>query len=250
MARDALRKLGVDRTLTVLEIGCGVGVVGLPLARSARRYVGIDIAETALSVFRSRLSGAGLDARATLQSLDFVAATSTTVASLGQFDRVIAYAVLHYVANEKEGRMFMERALAALRPGGRVLLGNLPLAELQKEPESATGPSRGRVGRVAVAFVGALRPGRANAVGVVLTRRARLTTLLLTHSLLLLRPVIPGARAAPRSLPSGTTLDLSRNMIEKWLVHARIDVHWEWLAPGLATPLATGRADLLIMRDA
>jgi SAM-dependent methyltransferase len=251
MARDASRKLRVDRKSRVLEIGCGVGAVGLPIARRASTYVGIDIADRALDVFRERLAAAGLgDGRASLRSVDFAAAPNQTVESLGRFDRVIAYAVLHYIATEAEGRTFVARALAALEPGGRALLGNLPLVDLQDELESGTGPSRGHVGRLVAAFAAALRPARPNAVGVVATRRARVANLLFTRALVWLRPVISGAQMAPRSLPPGTTLELSKDLVEGWLGHAAVPTHWEWLAPGAGTPLAVGRADLLVIRDA
>src|SRR5947208_1439618 len=57
IVRDVLRKLDPSEEARVLDIGCGVRVVGLPLARRARRFASIDIAEAALSVLRGRLGG-------------------------------------------------------------------------------------------------------------------------------------------------------------------------------------------------
>jgi 2-polyprenyl-3-methyl-5-hydroxy-6-metoxy-1,4-benzoquinol methylase len=250
MARDAARKLRVDGKTSVLEIGCGVGVLGLPLARRAPRYVGIDIAEKALAVFRERLAAAGLgEARVSLRSLDFVNAPNVTVESLGRFDRVIAYAVLHYVATESEGRTFVARALSALEPGGRALFGNLPLADLQDDLQSAASSPPGRVGRVAEAVTAAIGAARPNALGGVATRRARVANRLVKGALSWLRPVFSGAETAPRSLPAGTTLELSKDLLEQWLDHAAVAIRWEWLPPGPGTPLAGGRADLLVVRD-
>src|SRR3954452_10343629 len=74
LVRDVLRKLDVGAESSVLEIGCGVGVIGVPIARKVRRYVGVDLAEVALGVLATQLADAGLDHRAELHTVDFVAA--------------------------------------------------------------------------------------------------------------------------------------------------------------------------------
>jgi 2-polyprenyl-3-methyl-5-hydroxy-6-metoxy-1,4-benzoquinol methylase len=250
MVRDVLRKLDVDENASVLEVGCGVGVLGLPLARRVRRYVGIDIAETALAVFGKRLASAGLDDRASLRPLDFAAAPAATGESLGRFDRVLVYAVLHYVATEMEGQTFVAQAIAALEPGGKALFGNLPLADLAGDLEPQTARRQGSLRRAGTALRAALAQGTPNAVGIVQTRRARLVDLVFGRSRLLLRPVFSGARTAPSSLPSGSTVDLSKYLVEDWLEKAPIAVQYRWLPPGVATPLAHGRADLLVIRAA
>jgi len=250
IGRDALRKLDVDRNTSVLEVGCGVGALGLPVARRASRYVGIDIAETALAVFARRLAEAGLgERRASLRALDFVAAPAETIESLGQFDRVLAYAVLHYVGSESEGQAFVVRAIAALKPGGKALFGNLPLFELAAEAQPHAALPAGSLRRIAAIVRGTLDRGTPNAVGVVQSRRARLANLGFGRARLWLRPVVKGARTAPTSLPSGATLQLSSQVIERWLDEAPIPVRYRWLPPGAATPLATGRADLLVTRE-
>lgn len=226
-ARDVMRKLDVHRETSVLEIGCGVGVIGLPIARRVRRYVGVDLAEAALDVFRRRLAAAGLEGSASLVGLDFAADTADVVEPLGRFDRVLAYAVLHYVASDAAGRSFIARAIGALEPGGRALFGNLPLADLATQP----------------------RRGTPNALGFVESRQARVANRVVGGSRLLLRPLDRGARTPPRSVPPGSVAQLSRALIEGWLEQAPVPVRWQWLAPGAATPLSHGRADLLVIRD-
>jgi len=250
IGKDVLRKLDVDRDSSVLEIGCGVGVVGLPLARRARRYLGIDIAETALGVFEKRLAVARLDdGRASVRVLDFVAAPAAAVEWLGQFDRVLAYAVLHYVGTETEGAAFVARAIAALKPGGKALFGNLPLSELASELRPPAALPTGSLRRSVTVLRDALGHGRPNAVGVVQTRRARLADLIFGRARVWLQRFFSGARTAPASLPSGSTMELSRQVVEEWLAKASIAVDYRWLSPGAATPLAHGRADLLVIRD-
>ena len=41
------------------------------------------------------------------------------------FDKIFIYSVLHYLGNKIEVLNFIERALAILKPGGRMLLGDI-----------------------------------------------------------------------------------------------------------------------------
>jgi 2-polyprenyl-3-methyl-5-hydroxy-6-metoxy-1,4-benzoquinol methylase len=248
--RDVSRKLGVDRGTSVLEIGCGVGVIGLPVARRASRYVGVDMAEAALDVFRRRLAHARLPQSCTgLCALDFVAAPDETICSLGQFDRVLAYSVLHYVGSDAAGRRFVARALAALEPGGRALFGNLPLSDIARELESTPASRRGSFRKAAAMLAGALTRGTPNAVGMVESRRIRLANLVFGGVRSALGPLMPGARFAPRSVPPGSVVDLTTPLVEAWVHEAPVPVRWHWLTPAAMTPLSRGRADLLVIRD-
>jgi SAM-dependent methyltransferase len=117
MVEDVLEKLRPDG-VSVLELGCGTGVLGVPVARRASRYVGVDVSSEAVAVLRERLPDAVIRcADATMHPLD----------ELGKFDRVLVYATLHYVTSAAEGECLVRNALASLAPGGRAFFGNLPL---------------------------------------------------------------------------------------------------------------------------
>ena len=118
--------------MSVLDIGCGTGVLGLPVAERATRYVGVDLSSKALSVLHARLPGS------VLLNADV---TKDDLSTLGTFDRVLVYAALHYVASEAEGELFVRTALERLAPGGRALFGNLPMpdADLPHTPWQRLG---------------------------------------------------------------------------------------------------------------
>ncbi|MGH2866932.1 MAG: class I SAM-dependent methyltransferase [Solirubrobacteraceae bacterium] len=126
MVADVIAKLRPDGK-SVVELGCGTGVLAVPISQRASMFTGIDMAGEAIEVLRGRLPNARL------QCADL---TRDDVSYLGTFDRVLVYAALHYVTTEAEGERFVQSALALLKPAGLALIGNLPLpsSELPHSP--------------------------------------------------------------------------------------------------------------------
>nr|WP_160000408.1 methyltransferase domain-containing protein [Roseomonas sp. 18066] len=105
---DLLREAGVpaDRSLDVLDLGCGTGLSGRALAPFARRLEGLDLSPRMLDAARA---AGGYDALHEADLLDFLPAHPAG------FDLVAAADVLNYLGA-------LDGALAAiagaLRPGG------------------------------------------------------------------------------------------------------------------------------------
>lgn len=202
MVDDVVRKLRPDG-MTVIELGCGTGVLAVPIARRAVAYTGIDVSSEAVAVLRERLPAADV------RCLDV---TRDDLGSLGTFDRVLVYAVLHYVTSEDEGELFVRKALDLLRPGGVALFGNLPLP-----PGDLPHTQMQRL--AGVAWSGARRLSR------------------------------PRSRPPVNVLPAGHCLPLTRPLIEGWLREVP-GVASTWLAPRLGTPMRRTRADLVVTKEA
>jgi SAM-dependent methyltransferase len=156
MVEDVIEKLRPDGA-SVLELGCGTGVLGVPIALRASRYVGVDVSPEAVAVLSDRLPNALIRcADVTVHPLD----------DLGRFDRVLVYATLHYVTNPAQGERFVRNALALLAPGGQALFGNVPIPN-KDLPHSPSRRVAGLVwsgwrrlkGRPRRASVGGLPPG-------------------------------------------------------------------------------------------
>ncbi len=143
MVGDVIAKLKPDG-VSVVELGSGTGVLGMPIARRAARYAGVDISPQAVEVLRERLPNA------VVRCADV---TRDDLRDLGSFDRVLVYATLHYVTDEAEGERFVRGALGLLAPGGRALFGNLPLPA-EDLPHSRLQRALGR------AWTGSRRVGR------------------------------------------------------------------------------------------
>ncbi|NML86973.1 trans-aconitate 2-methyltransferase [Polaromonas sp.] len=115
---DVTKKLVLDCDDTLLEIGCGPGNLLLPLSYQVAGSAGIDN-HAALARLTARC---GPSMQIETYPGDFL-----TMALPGiPFSKILVYSVLQYVENQSSAIQFLQRALSLLRPGGRLLLGDLP----------------------------------------------------------------------------------------------------------------------------
>jgi len=210
MVADVVDKLEVTSSVDVVEIGCGTGVLAVPLAGAARSFVGVDFSAEALDALRQKLHREGLVERTELVELDVLHAPADAVRALGSFDRVLVYATLHYVSDDAELERFLDRAVGLLGPAGIALFGSLPIADAPVARRRLAG-SAYRIWR---------------RVGQRVRRRS--------------------ARPSP-ALPPGTTVELTVAKVERWLA-GRPDLQATWLAPRVGTPMFSRRADLVVRR--
>ncbi|MBB5627516.1 amino acid adenylation domain-containing protein [Sphaerisporangium krabiense] len=149
----------VDRVLAlrprrVLEIGCGTGMLLARIAPHTERYWGTDISEAVLDYTRAGILPAlpgGVDARLFQREAgDFAGLDAEP------FDVVIVNSVAQYFPHAGYLREVIGEALARLRPGGAVFLGDLRNLSMldafhlevelaRAEPGLTLGRLRGRV---------------------------------------------------------------------------------------------------------
>ena len=102
--------------LSLLDIGCGGGLICEPMARLGATVTGIDAAERNISV-------ADLHARRQELTIDYRAATAETLARSGlRFDIVLALEIVEHVADVD---LFLEACGQLVRPGGLIFLSTL-----------------------------------------------------------------------------------------------------------------------------
>ncbi len=151
---DVLAKLEIGPEHDVLDIGCGVGQLLIPLSFVARRVTGIDN-PPALEHIKSivaRDNIALLPGPFPLRRPDHA------------FDRIVVYSVIQYMPDMKHARAFLSAALESLAPGGRMLIGDLPNRDLKARfMVSRTGAEFDRQWRAAQGAAGAAAPGHARA---------------------------------------------------------------------------------------
>jgi len=118
-ARRFGRNAGETRPLqglSVLDVGCGGGVLSEPLARLGARVTGLDPAPANLAVARAHAEGAGL-------AVDYRPDTIEAVAGGGErFDVVLAMEVVEHVPDMPA---FVAACAAAVAPGGLLFLATL-----------------------------------------------------------------------------------------------------------------------------
>jgi 2-polyprenyl-6-hydroxyphenyl methylase / 3-demethylubiquinone-9 3-methyltransferase len=108
--------LQVLQGISVLDIGCGGGLVAEPLARIGARVTGIDPAPDTIAAAAAHAAGQGL-------SIDYRAARAETLRDAGEtFDAVLCLEVVEHVPDV---RAFLAVAAALVRPGGALILSTL-----------------------------------------------------------------------------------------------------------------------------
>ena len=102
--------------LSILDVGCGGGLVCEPMARLGGAVTGIDADGEALDVARTHAAEGGL-------AIDYIATTSDALAAQGrQFDLVLALEIVEHVA---DADAFASSLRALVKPGGLLIVSTL-----------------------------------------------------------------------------------------------------------------------------
>src|SRR6476661_1317405 len=113
--RDA-KQAGSLAGLSVLDIGCGGGLVCEPLARLGASVTGIDPAAENITAAKAHASAAGL-------SIDYQVATAEELAVRGQsYDAVLLLEVVEHVPDVPA---FIKTVAPLVKPGGVIILSTL-----------------------------------------------------------------------------------------------------------------------------
>ncbi|HEX3525994.1 MAG TPA: amino acid adenylation domain-containing protein, partial [Thermoanaerobaculia bacterium] len=127
---DTVGRIAALAPQRVLEIGCGTGMILFRMAPGCELYTGLDVSGRALRYIENQLGRVGLDdgrvqlLRAPAHQLDGLADDS--------FDTVVVNSVAQYFPSADYLADVVSRAVAVVRPGGAIFLGdlrNLPLLE-------------------------------------------------------------------------------------------------------------------------
>lgn len=102
--------------LTLLDIGCGGGLVAEPMARLGHRVVGIDASEKNIAVASLHAEQSGL-------SIDYRCTTAEDLLKTEQsFDVVLALEIVEHVADVD---LFLHSVTGLLKPGGLLIMSTL-----------------------------------------------------------------------------------------------------------------------------
>lgn len=113
--RDPKRMRALEG-LSLVDIGCGGGVLSEPLSRLGAQVTGLDPAPTNIAVASAHAEAGGL-------SIDYRQETIEAVVAAGtRFDIVLAMEVVEHVADVEA---FVTACCAAVKPGGLLVMATL-----------------------------------------------------------------------------------------------------------------------------
>jgi ubiquinone/menaquinone biosynthesis C-methylase UbiE len=110
-------KLGINKNLYILDLGCGDGTTAIPEARLGARVLGVDIASNVVEAGNARTKAEGLT-NCTFQEGD---ATDLHELKDGSFDLVVSIFGAMFAPKPFDVAKEMVRVT---RPGGRITMGN------------------------------------------------------------------------------------------------------------------------------
>lgn len=121
---DVLKKLDINNEDNLIEIGCGTGNLLIPLSYFVAEASGLDNSGV-IGRLKSRIGGAS---KISLYEGDFMTASLPSKT----YSKVLVYSVIHYLEDEPAVIAFIDKALQLLKPGGRLLVGDVPNLDKKK----------------------------------------------------------------------------------------------------------------------
>jgi len=118
----------------ILEVGCGCGVIMRYLFPNFRHFVGVDLSYEVVDI-----------ARRALPDVTFHVASAVDLPlDDGSFDKCFCYQSLHYFDEFEIARRAILEMGRILRKGGRILIGQIPNAELEADYQVIRGDRKFR----------------------------------------------------------------------------------------------------------
>jgi ubiquinone/menaquinone biosynthesis C-methylase UbiE len=117
IAEEIRRKLELSKTDTLLEIGCGPGNLLDHLQNHVGSAVGIDHPNI-LRRAREKLGAC--------PNIELYPGNWFDISIERTFDKILIYSVIHCLQSFNDLIYFLEKAIAVLRQGGRMLIGDIP----------------------------------------------------------------------------------------------------------------------------
>lgn len=126
--KDICSKIPLSRYDVVLDVGCGTGLLTIPLAQKCKYVYALDAGKKILETLEENCKKRGLSNVAFCEGL-----TTDLPFEDKFFDRVIMYAVIHYLENEKQIEKCIRELIRVCKAGGYILVAEIPEKKAKEE---------------------------------------------------------------------------------------------------------------------
>lgn len=129
----------VTSEMAAADLGCGSGQLTLPIARRASQVIAVDVSPAKIGLLSENAARSGLR-----NVSGRIAALETLRLPEGSLDLVVSSYALHHLSDPEKRRLVLA-ALTWLRPGGRLVIGDLMLGRGRDARDRAIIAEKARV---------------------------------------------------------------------------------------------------------
>lgn len=129
--KDICSKIPLGRDDIILDVGCGTGLLTIPLALKCKYVYALDAGKKVLEKLQENCEKSGLS------NVAFCEGLATDLPFEDKFfDRVIMYAVIHYLENERQIEKCIRELIRVCKAGGYILIAEIPEKKAKEEFDS------------------------------------------------------------------------------------------------------------------
>lgn len=121
-ADNTVQRVMRSKPSSILELGCGTGILATRYAKHIRRYVGLDFSEQSVLITRKRLD-AFAELSKEVHQKNIISFPEVTRGET--FDCIVINSVIQYLPHQDNVRQVIEQCIAALNKGGVLFVGDI-----------------------------------------------------------------------------------------------------------------------------
>ena len=129
---DIILKMNLSKKDSLLEIGCGLGNLIIPLAKKTKNVTGID----------HHIIIEKLEERFNSKKIKLISGNFLNTKIKKKFNKILIYGVIHCLKNKKQLKKFILKAISILESDGTILIGDIPNIDKKKR---FTNTNKGKI---------------------------------------------------------------------------------------------------------